>query len=67
MIMIRSLIILLAAVAASSMLLATPLINPIGQTSQQQYVFAQENTTVSSYNKTNTNGTFSPQIHNYTS
>ncbi|HEY9386663.1 MAG TPA: MBL fold metallo-hydrolase [Nitrososphaeraceae archaeon] len=67
MIMIRNLIILLAAVAASSMLLATPLINPIGQTSQQQYVFAQENTTVSSYNKTNTNGTFSPQIHNYTS
>jgi hypothetical protein len=59
---------LLVVVAASSMLV-TALINPIGQTSQQQqYVFAQENTIVSSsYNKTGTNATFSPQIHNYTS
>jgi hypothetical protein len=42
---------------------ATPNItNATGQTSQQQqYVSAQENTTVSSYNKTSTNATFSPQ------
>jgi hypothetical protein len=59
MILIRNLIILLAAVATSSILLVTFLINPIGQTSQQQYVSAQENTIVSSYNKTSTNTSFS--------
>jgi glyoxylase-like metal-dependent hydrolase (beta-lactamase superfamily II) len=68
--MIRSLIMLLAVLASS--VLATSLINPIGHTSQQQqYVFAQENSTIvessSSSNKTSTNATFFPQIHNYTS
>ncbi|HEY9385484.1 MAG TPA: MBL fold metallo-hydrolase [Nitrososphaeraceae archaeon] len=67
MMMIRNLIILLAVVTTSSILLVTFLINPIGQISQQQYVSAQENTTVSSYNKTSTNASFFPQIHNYTS
>src|SRR5918995_3855733 len=68
--MIRSLILLLAVLASS--MLVTSLINPIGHTSQQQqYVFAQENSTIvsssSSSNKTSTNATFFPQIHNYTS
>jgi glyoxylase-like metal-dependent hydrolase (beta-lactamase superfamily II) len=49
-------------------MLVTALINPIGQSSSQyHHAFAQENTIVSSNNKTNTNATFSPQIHNYTS
>ena len=67
--MIRSLIMLLADLASG--ILVTSLINPIGHTSQeQQYVFAQENSTIissSSSNKTSTNATFFPQIHNYTS
>src|SRR5919108_30935 len=66
--MIRSLIIPLAVLASG--MLVTSLINPIGHTSQQQqYVFAQENSTIvsSSSNKTSTNATFFPQIHNYTS
>ena len=65
--MIRSLIIPLAVLASG--MLVTSLINPIGHTSQQQqYVFAQENSTiVSSSNKIRTNATFFPQIHNYTS
>ena len=64
--MIRSLIMLLAVVASS--VLVTSLINPIGQTSKQQYVFAQVNIIGSLYNdKTSTNATFSPLIHNYTS
>src|SRR5918911_578831 len=57
------------AVLASAMLI-TSLINPIDYTSQQQqqYVFAQENSTiVSPSNKTSTNTTFFLQIHNYTS
>lgn len=61
------------AVLASGMLV-TSLINPIGHTlqqqqqQQQQHVFAQANSTiVSSSNKTSTNATFFPQIHNYTS
>ena len=61
---------LVVSVAASSLFLAGSTVNIIGQTSQdeQQYVFAQENTTsVSSYNKTSTNATFFPQIHNSTS
>jgi glyoxylase-like metal-dependent hydrolase (beta-lactamase superfamily II) len=66
---------MLLAVIASSMLVSS-LINPIGQTSQQQYVFGQDNTIASSTdnnnnnnnnNKTSTNTTFFPQIHNYTS
>jgi glyoxylase-like metal-dependent hydrolase (beta-lactamase superfamily II) len=64
---------MLLAVLASGMLV-TSLINPMGHTSQQQqYVFAQENSTIvlssssSSSNKTSTNATFFPQIHNYTS
>src|ERR687888_652239 len=57
----------LVVVTASSLFLVTSLINPIGQTLQQQYVFAQKNTAVSSYNKTSTNNTTFPQIHNYTS
>ena len=69
--MIRSLIMLLAVIASG--ILVTSLINPIGHTlQQQQYVFAQENSTIvssssSSSNKTSTNATFFPQIHNYTS
>src|SRR5919109_4947681 len=66
--MIRSLIMLLAVLASG--MLVTSLINPIGYTSQQQqqYVFAQETSTiVSSSNKTSTNATFFPQIHNFTS
>src|SRR5918996_3021274 len=67
--MIRSLIMLLAVLASG--MLVTSLINPMGHTSQQQkYVFAQENSTIissSSSNKTSTNATFFPQIHNYTS
>lgn len=58
-------LILVLAVVASSMLVIF-LINSIDLTSQQQYVFAQENTTPSSYNKTSTSTSF-PQIHNYTS
>jgi hypothetical protein len=58
------------AVLASGMLVISQ-INPIDYTSQQrqqQYVFAQENSTiVSSSKKTSTNATFFPQIHNYTS
>jgi glyoxylase-like metal-dependent hydrolase (beta-lactamase superfamily II) len=68
--MIRSLIMLSAVVVASS-ILVTSLIIPIGQTStQQEYVFAQGNTVASLYNdnnKTTTDTTFFPQIHNYTS
>src|ERR671925_1904042 len=66
--MIRSLIMLLAVVASGMLVIS--LINPISQTSQQQYVFGQENTITSSNdnnNKTSTNATFFPQIHNYTS
>jgi glyoxylase-like metal-dependent hydrolase (beta-lactamase superfamily II) len=67
--MIRSLVMLFAFVA-STVLVISPPINPIGHASQQQYVFAQENTpttSVSPYDKTSTNTTFFPQIHNYTS
>lgn len=43
--MIRSLIMLLAVIASG--ILVTSLINPIGHTlQQQQYVFAQENSTI---------------------
>jgi glyoxylase-like metal-dependent hydrolase (beta-lactamase superfamily II) len=66
--MIISLVMLLAVVSASSLMLVTPLINPIGQTSSQyQHVIAQQNTIVSSNNNTTTNATLFPQIHNYTS
>ena len=47
--------------------LAGSLINPIGQISQQQYVFAQKNTTLLTVNKTSADNTTFPQIHNYTS
>jgi glyoxylase-like metal-dependent hydrolase (beta-lactamase superfamily II) len=65
--MIRSLIMLIAAVASS--VLVTALVNPIGQASpQQQYVFAQGSTiAAASYDNTTANATFLPQIHNYTS
>jgi glyoxylase-like metal-dependent hydrolase (beta-lactamase superfamily II) len=65
--MIRSLVMLLAAVASS--VLVTALVNPIGQASpQQQYVFAQGSTiAAASYDNTTANATFLPQIHNYTS
>ena len=61
---------LIVVVMASSLFLVTSLINPIGQISQQQqqYVFAQKNiAALPSYNKTSTNNTTFPQIHNYTS
>jgi glyoxylase-like metal-dependent hydrolase (beta-lactamase superfamily II) len=58
---------LLVLVAASSLFLAGSTINLKGQISPQQYVFAQKNTIVSSYNKTSSNATFLPLIHNYTS
>ncbi len=58
---------MLFAFVASTVLVIFPTINPIGHASLQQYVFAQENTIESSYNKTITNTTFYPQIHNYTS
>jgi glyoxylase-like metal-dependent hydrolase (beta-lactamase superfamily II) len=57
----------------ASAMLVTSLINLIDyislqQQQQQQYVFAQENSTiVSPSDKTRTNTTFFPQIHNYTS
>jgi glyoxylase-like metal-dependent hydrolase (beta-lactamase superfamily II) len=57
--------VLLAVMTGSSMFVIF-LINPAGQISQQQYVSAQEDTTVSPSNKINANTTF-PQIHNYTS
>ena len=65
--MVRSLIMLIAAVASS--VLVTALVNPIGQASpQQQYVFAQGSTiAAASYVNTTANATFLPQIHNYTS
>ena len=62
---------MLFAFVASTVLIISPPINPIRHASQQQYVFAQDNTTatssVSPYDKTSTNTTFFPQIHNYTS
>jgi glyoxylase-like metal-dependent hydrolase (beta-lactamase superfamily II) len=57
---------MLLTVMMASIILVTSLINSIGQISQQQNVFAQENTSVSSFNKTSTNATFL-QIYNYTS
>ena len=65
--MVRSLIMLIAAVASS--VLVTALVNPIGQASpQQQYVFAQGSTiAAASYDNTTANAIFLPQIHNYTS
>jgi glyoxylase-like metal-dependent hydrolase (beta-lactamase superfamily II) len=59
--------IFLVVVMASSLFLITSLVNPIGQISQQQYVFAQKNTALSTDNKTSTNNTTIPHIHNYTS
>ena len=47
----------LVVVIASSLFLITSLINPIGQISQQQYVFAQKNTALLTDNKTNSNNT----------
>jgi glyoxylase-like metal-dependent hydrolase (beta-lactamase superfamily II) len=66
---------MLLVVVTTSSILITSLINPIGQISQQQYVFAQDNIISSlndddddnDKNKTTTDTTFSPQIHNYTS
>jgi glyoxylase-like metal-dependent hydrolase (beta-lactamase superfamily II) len=58
---------LVVVVTASSLLLVTALINPIGQISQQQYVFAQKNTTLLTDNKTSSNNTTFPQIRNYAS
>jgi glyoxylase-like metal-dependent hydrolase (beta-lactamase superfamily II) len=57
----------LVVVTASSLFLVTSLINPIGQISQQQYVFAQKNTALLTDNKTNSNNTTFPRIHNYAS
>jgi glyoxylase-like metal-dependent hydrolase (beta-lactamase superfamily II) len=55
----------LVVITASSLFLVTSLVNPVSQISQQ-YVFAQS-TDLSTYNKTSTNNTTFPQIHNYTS
>jgi hypothetical protein len=56
---------------SSSVTVGISLINSTDQTSQQQYVFDQENTIASSNNnnnnKTSADITFFPQIHNYTS
>jgi len=55
---------------SSSIMVGISLINSIDQTSQQQYVFAQENTIASlnnNNNKISADITFFPQIHNYTS
>src|SRR5919204_3994946 len=57
----------LVVVTASSLFLVTSLINPIGQISQQQYVFAQKNTALLTDNKTSANNTTFPRIHNYAS
>jgi ribonuclease BN (tRNA processing enzyme) len=56
-------------VVVLSITLLTTLVNSIDQTAQQQYVFAQDDTIGSSNNsnKTNTDITYLPQIHNYTS
>ncbi len=58
----RNQLIMLFPVVVASTMLITSLINPVGQTLQQQFAFAQENTNVLS----STNTTF-PRIHNYTS
>jgi glyoxylase-like metal-dependent hydrolase (beta-lactamase superfamily II) len=57
----------LVIVAASSLFIVTSLINPIGQISQQQYVFAQKNTALLTVNKTSADNTTFPRIHNYAS
>jgi glyoxylase-like metal-dependent hydrolase (beta-lactamase superfamily II) len=57
----------LVVVTASSLFIVTCLINPIGQISQQQYVFAQKNTALLTDNKTSANNTTFPRIHNYAS
>ena len=57
----------LVIVAASSMFIVTSLINPIGQISQQQYVFAQKNTALLTVNKTSADNPTFPRIHNYAS
>jgi glyoxylase-like metal-dependent hydrolase (beta-lactamase superfamily II) len=62
----RNRLIILLAVMTGSSIFVTFLINPVGQISQQQYVFAQENIITSPSNKINASTTF-PQIHNYTS
>jgi glyoxylase-like metal-dependent hydrolase (beta-lactamase superfamily II) len=63
----KQLILLLAVVTSgTSGILVIFLINSIDVTSQQQYVFAQVNSSPPTNNKTNTDTTF-PQIHNYTS
>lgn len=57
----------LVIVAASSLFIVTSLINPIGQISQQHYVFAQKNTALLTVNKTSADNTTFPRIHNYAS
>jgi glyoxylase-like metal-dependent hydrolase (beta-lactamase superfamily II) len=54
-------------IIVSSMFLVTYMINPIGRISQQQYVFAQKNTALSTYIGTSINNTTFPLIHNYAS
>jgi glyoxylase-like metal-dependent hydrolase (beta-lactamase superfamily II) len=60
-------IFLAVIVIAASLFSITSMIKPIGQISQQQYVFAQKDTALSTPNTTRTNGTTFPQIHNYAS
>src|ERR687888_2491255 len=57
----------LIVVTASSLLLVTSLINPVGQISQQQYAFAQKNTGILADNRTSDNNTTFPRLHNYAS
>jgi glyoxylase-like metal-dependent hydrolase (beta-lactamase superfamily II) len=57
----------LVVVTASSLFIVTSLINPIGQISEQQYVFAQKNTVLLTENKTSATNTTFPRIHNYAS
>ncbi len=63
----NQLIMFLVVVAASSLFIVTSLINPIGQISQQHYVFAQKNTALLTVNKTSADNTTFPRIHNYAS
>lgn len=54
-------------IIVSSVLLVIYVINPLGRISQLQYVFAQKNSALSTYNGTSINNATYPLIHNYAS